>query len=1504
MPRSHQHTFSALAVGFACAIATSLVFAATDDAERIVIATAHATEASIERKNNTELVTFTVLNGEIPEPSFRYGIALYREGPDGAVLADRYLADERIALAPESSTKRTIAYIPPSGLSGSFRVMVEGWNAAGVPLTESFAGTIALSGGAGVSVIPGSCSLTVSGENTGRQYHLREGVDIGEDEELILSCAIANGFSAPVSVVPTFETRFRSFFGDEVPASGGSREAIELDAFSEEKVSVILPKAEEAQAYEVLVSFDSGEIDSNTVSVHYVVRGPSATIVRVSADKDGYRRGDVADVKFIWSGSADDFPGSRIGTGSPTAVSYRLAVLDKDRNTCAETDGELDGGMVVNKEVSLTRDCSGIVIALALLDASDRTLAAQEIGGPFERRQRNQFPVIVLLVSAIVIAVLAVLLRSRNKGNTMTTILLVSLALVLALFAFFRGLPVFAVAGPGTTAAYAASQGAFVYVQSGTMYSITCGNPLSQQGQPCLGNCINFDARNPASTGAPTSVSGRPAGSIAYNTTAPPVPANPSITTGGYSGMPINLAPITISGPTFISAGSPYAAYTFRYSDPLSTTLPNNVPNYTTFPYACGFLGCSTGYNFFPYPTSPTIPGRNQIYIMVQVDGSGHNPVVNANWFPWASPDAATMFPEWTYTPNVFWYSDAVYQQHRPEPGPIESPFYLELGPLAPGAHTIRARAVYRCWTFVYTQDQWGYRNFSDNGSGGCDTDFFYSGDFANWPFQLPNHWESITLSDWSDFTVSVGLNGPPSDPIIIAPDGLQFTSVLASAQSWDSDNNNITYYWDWNLDGVADTTMGPFASGSSPAAPTPATWGPGPHTFRVRVFDGTYYNPSGWMNYTINLRPAPNNPPSDPVVSVSPTGSSLTSYPANAWSTDPDGDDLQYGYDWDLDGSIDYLSPTVPEGLPGVDALTPVSWGPGPHTFRVLAMDHELTSANWGEGTILLSDTGTITLVTDMVICDAEADIPNMANMEAFFGVPTLIDGNTASGWIAAHPSCRPGAGYAFQWGYIHRAHAYPSLGGIDDGAAPGIVETRLDLIGDADGIAVDLTPQSGAETDNGNPYKWHNEPGLFTNASGRSVRSIPLLEGTDPATLEPEDHDVKVRQVVQPGGLTFSGEGSGREYSAETFCWHVNGLDARDHNNYEWIPLYPPAIGAQNVFHCVAFNVPNGTLPPPPTVSVTLNGSTLPASASIPSEGTFTLEMTSTNAASCTWSRTSVADPLGGDFPPSPIPVANGGPLQFNLNNTFSGWVGPATVTWTFTCDNGSGATDTETATLVIGTPVPALEISPPPGSLTFLDTYVGDSSTPMSFTVRNVGQTGSLLDVTVSLASPTGEFRCVPACPITFNDITPGPGEGFTVVFTPVAPAGMKTAILSALSSAGSYSQTLQGVAVLPITISGGLDFGKVVVSKWKELDLTITNIGTASLGVSGLNIPAPYTCVSTCTLDLGPGVPNVVRIRFTPPTVGDFPATASLTAYPSITFSLVGTGVNPFFKIRED
>ena len=168
--------------------------------------------------------------------------------------------------------------------------------------------------------------------------------------------------------------------------------------------------------------------------------------------------------------------------------------------------------------------------------------------------------------------------------------------------------------------------------------------------------------------------------------------------------------------------------------------------------------------------------------------------------------------------------------------------------------------------------------------------------------------------SDWSDtLTVNVLNNAPdkPSEPLGPS-NGTVGCTYTYSTYSTDPDGHQVKYGWDWDDDNVVDTWSELAQSGDTISSSN--TWEEkGDYQVKVKALD-EYGEESEWSDaLTVSLfNMAPNKPsiPSGP-----PNGKIGRSYTYSTSSTDPDGHQVKYGWDWDGDNVVDTWSKLAQSG-------------------------------------------------------------------------------------------------------------------------------------------------------------------------------------------------------------------------------------------------------------------------------------------------------------------------------------------------------------------------------------------------------------------------------------------------------------------------------------------------------------------------------------------------------------------------------------------------------------
>ena len=91
------------------------------------------------------------------------------------------------------------------------------------------------------------------------------------------------------------------------------------------------------------------------------------------------------------------------------------------------------------------------------------------------------------------------------------------------------------------------------------------------------------------------------------------------------------------------------------------------------------------------------------------------------------------------------------------------------------------------------------------------------------------------------------------------------------------------------------------------------------------------------------------NHPPTAPTISGPTTGTVSTSMTFGAVSTDPDNDQIRYGFDWNKDGTVDEWDPSSGYVNSGTSQNGSKSWSTtGAQSFQVLAQDSKGATSTW----------------------------------------------------------------------------------------------------------------------------------------------------------------------------------------------------------------------------------------------------------------------------------------------------------------------------------------------------------------------------------------------------------------------------------------------------------------------------------------------------------------------------------------------------------------------------
>jgi hypothetical protein len=206
---------------------------------------------------------------------------------------------------------------------------------------------------------------------------------------------------------------------------------------------------------------------------------------------------------------------------------------------------------------------------------------------------------------------------------------------------------------------------------------------------------------------------------------------------------------------------------------------------------------------------------------------------------------------------------------------------------------------------------------------------------------------EGFVIKDWCFRTYAYHLSQSPFPPYrpIGPTEGSSYVPYQYQTVTTDPDGDDVRYGWDWNGDDIVDEWTTRYASGVTINA-SHAWSSLGTYTVQVKAEDeyGFLSNFSESLMVTIS-----NDPPLVPSVPVGPVvGLSWVEYEYRVNTSDPDGDDVRYGWDWDGDDVVDEWTELYHSGV--LAAATHNWTSAGTYHLKVKAKDAKGAQSNFSQ--------------------------------------------------------------------------------------------------------------------------------------------------------------------------------------------------------------------------------------------------------------------------------------------------------------------------------------------------------------------------------------------------------------------------------------------------------------------------------------------------------------------------------------------------------------------------
>jgi len=363
-----------------------------NNGKAVVLADVNVYEAKIiSQKGNEINISFDIDNGQGVQSGIKYGVSLVKGTGESQFSLDEMIYPEILSLSSNSTIKKNIKYTAPASISGEYTLLVTIKNESGMPMGMATAGKVTLTSNLkAIEILPETCFLSVVGEKNSPKYALIQGVDIEKTENLKLTCTAKNPSSVVVSATPSYETYLRNVYGEMVTQNGGDIDPISFKALEKKSISLVLPKTTKPQSYDIKIELKSGAFISNTIKVHYVLRGISATIQNFSLDKDYYSKNDISNISFIWSPSADSFMDSRFGASKQPIITLVASITNDQKKECiAPINQIMDIAKAgkVDLSANIIADCNNPQATVTLSDDKGNILDQKLLS--FESKKDN-----------------------------------------------------------------------------------------------------------------------------------------------------------------------------------------------------------------------------------------------------------------------------------------------------------------------------------------------------------------------------------------------------------------------------------------------------------------------------------------------------------------------------------------------------------------------------------------------------------------------------------------------------------------------------------------------------------------------------------------------------------------------------------------------------------------------------------------------------------------------------------------------------------------------------------------------------------------------------------------------------------------------------------------------------------------------------------------------------------------------------------------------------------
>jgi hypothetical protein len=242
-------------------------------------------------------------------------------------------------------------------------------------------------------------------------------------------------------------------------------------------------------------------------------------------------------------------------------------------------------------------------------------------------------------------------------------------------------------------------------------------------------------------------------------------------------------------------------------------------------------------------------------------------------------------------------------------------------------------------------QPRWGWKSSQNHWNDDACWSYWYEPYWTDM-YEPPYFEQSLDLA----FVITGGkpYNHPPNTPSkpsgpTSVTEGVEYTYTTSTT---DPDGDNVKYGWDFDGDGVVEPGhWTPFLPSGAPCIVKITFYGAGTRYLSV-IAEDIHGAQSGFSPTLTVVVSGANNAPNTPSKPSGPaSGVTGTSYTYSTSTTDPDGDTVKYGWDWNGDGTVDEWTGFYSSGT---TVSTSHSWSTG-GTYNVKVRAEDSNGAQSG---------------------------------------------------------------------------------------------------------------------------------------------------------------------------------------------------------------------------------------------------------------------------------------------------------------------------------------------------------------------------------------------------------------------------------------------------------------------------------------------------------------------------------------------------------------------------